>query len=182
MLVSQILQFTSGRLGVGRAESMPFHRVKRKLTIYSSWGREVPEERIAFAKARQNLSTQAETKTIAQVFDWKTVINGVRILAVEINGTEKKKGEKFKMIGVHDSNAADRILEYGESLQDGQDTFFMVCNVHGIVKVGVETDVNTLPAIKGTDIWNENGNQEPIDIAFMSDQEGEALWNKVRRA
>ena len=103
---------------------------------------EVPIPRLA-----QNLSTQVETKTIVQIYNWKTVVNGVRILAVEINGTEKKKGENFKIIGVHDNNAADRILEYGESLQDGQGTFFMVCNVHGIVKVGVETDVNTLPAI-----------------------------------
>ena len=55
---------------------------------------EVPIPRLA-----QNLSTQAETKTIALVYNWKTVVNGVRILAVEINRTEKKKGEKFKVIG-----------------------------------------------------------------------------------
>jgi hypothetical protein len=61
------------------------------------------------------------------------------------------------MIGVHDNDAADRILEFGKSLQDRQDTFYMVCNVHGIVKVGVKTDVNSLPAIIGTNIWNENG-------------------------
>ena len=52
--------------------------------------------------------------------------------------------------------------------------FFMVCNVHGIVQIGVEDDVNSLPAIKGTNIWNENGDQEQIDIQFLSDQEGEA--------
>ena len=78
-----------------------------------------------------------------------------------------------------------RILAYGEclqSLQDEQATFFIVCNVHGIVKAGIENDVNSLPAIKDSNIWNENGEQEQIDIQFLSDQEGEALWNKVRRA
>ena len=138
---------------------------------------EVPIPRLA-----QNLSIQAATKTIAQVYTWKTVLNGVRILTVEINGTEKKIGKNFKMIGVHDNDAADRILAYVESLQDGQGTFFMVWNVHGIVKIGVEDDVNSLPEIKGTNIWKENGEQEQIDIQIFSGHEGEALWNKVRRA
>ena len=52
---------------------------------------EVPVPRLA-----QNLSTQVETKTIVQIYNWKTVVNGVRILAVEISGTEKKKGEKSR--------------------------------------------------------------------------------------
>ena len=52
---------------------------------------EVPVPRLA-----QNLSTQVETKTIVQIYNWKTVVNGVRILAVEISGTEKKKGVKSR--------------------------------------------------------------------------------------
>ena len=113
-------------------------------------------------------------------------IAGVLLLTAEANGHDVQQGDEFMVVAVHDPDADERIQAQSDSLSKDEDTFYIIYNVHGIVRKPKKKEDNTidtysLPAIQGSSIWNEEGAQEPADIQFLTDKEGEALWDKVRR-
>jgi hypothetical protein len=88
-------------------------------------------------------------------------------------------------------DATLRIVNLSAFQPDDEDIVLLLNDNHFdslVLKSGakkVTRDPNTvfsLPAIMGSQIHDKDGDEEPIAIQFLSDQDGNALWETVRNA